>query len=298
MTVLALAKAGDNIVSTRSLYCGTFHQFEVLLPNLGVQARFLPDDYTSEDIHSLVDPKTKLVFSESIGNPRLDVPDYELLIAEAHRAGVPVVVGEELLRINSVSLIVFQVDATFTAGGFFCRPFDHGVDIVVHSATKWIGGHGTTLGGVVIDSGNFDWDRNAFRFPQLHAIEDGQPGTSLWSRFGPEAFALYLRFNQLRDYGSTLSAQAAQQLLIGMETLSLRCERQAFNALEVAKWLRQHPKIEWVSHLGFKSHPTHERAKRYNRNGLSSVFTFGIKGGALAALRFIDGLRLIINAAK
>lgn len=191
-----------------------------------------------------------------------------------------------------------QIDATFTAGGFFCRPFDHGVDIIIHSATKWIGGHGTTLGGVVIDSGSFDWERNASRFPQLHATEDGQPGTSLWSRFGSEAFALYLRFNQLRDYGSTLSAQAAQQLLIGMETLSLRCERQALNALEVAEWLNQHSRIAWVSHLGFESHATHERAKRYNKNGLSSVFTFGIKGGAPAALRLIDGLRLIINAAK
>lgn len=150
----------------------------------------------------------------------------------------------------------------------------------------------------MIDSGKFDWKRNASRFPQLHATEDGQPGTSLWDRFGTEAFALYLRFNQLRDYGSTLSPQAAQQLLIGMETLSLRCERQAFNALEVAKWLRQHPKIAWVSHLAFKSHDTHELAKRYNKNGLSSVFTFGIKGGAPAALQLIDGLKLIINAAK
>lgn len=175
---------------------------------------------------------------------------------------------------------------------------EHGVDIVVHSATKWIGGHGTTLGGIIIDSGRFDWGMHASRFPQFHAPVHGRKEMSFWNRFGPEAFVLYFRFDQLRLYGSTLSPATAQQLLIGLETLSLRCERQASNASTIVNWLQRQSQVAWVSHLGLESHESHQLAKRYNRNGFCSVLTFGVHGGAPAAQRLIDGFRLIINATK
>ena len=178
---------------------------------------------------------------------------------------------------------------------------DYGVDIVLHSATKWIGGHGTTLGGIIIDSGNFDFGKQVNRFPQFHSVTSGLKPKSpmtLWNRFGSEALTKYLRFAILRDFGSALGPLAAQQLLIGMETLSLRCERQAKNAFNLALWLRKQPGVAWVKYLGFDIHPFFHLAKKYLRNGPCSVFTFGLRGGADAARTLIDSFKLIINTSK
>lgn len=191
-----------------------------------------------------------------------------------------------------------QVDATFTAAGYFCRPFDHGADIIIHSATKWIGGHGTTLGGVIIDSGKFDWGKNPERFPQLHG---GRPGTNdinFSQTFGEQAFIKFLKFEVGRDTGATLSPNAAQQLLIGLETLSLRCQRQASNATILAKWLEKQPGIAWVQYLGLEGHEHHEIAKKYLVRGFGTVLTFGVKGGSSVGFRLLDNFKMIINTPK
>ncbi|KAL9009817.1 MAG: hypothetical protein Q9173_005185 [Seirophora scorigena] len=283
MTVMALAKAGDNIVSSAQIYSGTFTQLDRLLPSFGVRTKFM--DRGSRNLRDLIDEHTKLVFCESLANPDFAVADYEELVRIAHEAGVPVV-----------------VDATFTGAGFFGSPIDFGVDIVVHSATKWISGHGTTIGGVVIDGGKFDWNAHPARFPQFHSVPhafDRQNPATFWNRFGSRAFTAYLRLNLQRDVGSTLSPFSAQQLLIGMETLSLRCERQAKNAAALAEWLRmQRPAVAWVAYIGFEDHPAHPLAVKYLRNGFSSVLTFGLAGGQPAAFKFIDGLRMIINSSN
>ncbi|KAL9050197.1 MAG: hypothetical protein Q9206_005186 [Seirophora lacunosa] len=283
MAVMALAKAGDNIVSSAQIYSGTFTQFDRLLPSFGVRTKFM--DRGARNLRDLIDEHTKLVFCESLANPDFAVADYEELVRIAHEAGVPVV-----------------VDATFTGAGFFGSPIDFGVDIVVHSATKWISGHGTTIGGVVIDSGKFDWSAQPTRFPQFHSVPhafDRQNPATFWNRFGSRAFTAYLRLNLQRDVGSTLSPFSAQQLLIGMETLSLRCERQAKNAAALAEWLRmQRPAVAWVAYVGFKDHPAHPLAVKYLRNGYSSVLTFGLAGGQPAVFKFIDRLKLIINSSN
>lgn len=191
-----------------------------------------------------------------------------------------------------------QVDNTFGAGGFFCRPIDHGADIVVHSATKWIGGHGTTIGGVVIDSGKFDWGKNAKRFPTMVEPSPGYHGLKFWETFGPITFAIRVRVELLRDIGPALNPFAAQQLLLGLETLSLRCERHAENAIKLARWLQKNPNVAWVSYPGLESHPSHELAKKYLPRGFGGVLSFGVKGDAQAGSQVVDNLKLISNLAK
>ncbi|KAJ5263695.1 hypothetical protein N7478_011300 [Penicillium angulare] len=280
MTISALAHAGDNIVSTTNLYGGTYNQFKVLFPRLGITTKFVQGDDPS-DIAKAIDEKTKAVYVESIGNPRYNVPDFEAIAKVAHDNGIPLV-----------------VDNTFGAGGYFVRPIDHGADIVVHSATKWIGGHGTTIGGIVVDSGKFDWGKNAAKFPQFVEPSEGYHGLKFWETFGPAAFAIRVRVEILRDLGSALNPFAAQQLILGIETLSLRSERHATNALALAKWLQKNEHVSWVSYLGLEDHPSHATAKKYLPRGYGGVLSVGVKGGAEAGSQVVDGFKLISNLAN
>lgn len=191
-----------------------------------------------------------------------------------------------------------QVDNTFGAGGYFVRPIEHGADIVVHSATKWIGGHGTTIGGVIVDSGKFDWAKNAKRFPQFNDPAPGFHGLKFHDTFGNITFAIRVRVEILRDLGPCLSPFAAQQLLLGIETLSLRGERHAQNSLALAKWLESNENVAWVSYPGLESHPSHELAKKYLKRGFGGVLSFGVKGGSEAGSKVVDGFKIISNLAK
>lgn len=280
IAISALAHAGDNIVATTNLYGGTYNQLKVFFPRLGIQTKFVNGD-KPEDFKAAIDDKTKAIYIESIGNPKYNVPDFEKIAAIAHEAGVPVV-----------------VDNTFGAGGYFCRPIDHGADIVVHSATKWIGGHGTTVGGVIVDSGKFDWAKHAKRFPQFNDPSEGYHGLKFVDTFGAIAFIIRARVEIQRDLGAALNPFAAQQLLLGIETLSLRGERHAYNALKLAKWLESNENVSWVSYPGLASHPSHELAKKYLPRGFGGVLSFGVKGGGAAGSQVVDNFQLISNLAN
>lgn len=280
MAFATLAKAGDNIVSTSALYGGTYNQLKVLLPRLGITTKFVVGNDPA-DFAAAIDDKTKAVFIESIGNPKYSVPDFEALAKVAHDAGIPLV-----------------VDNTFGAGGYFCRPIDHGADIIVHSATKWIGGHGTTIGGVIVDSGKFDWGKAAAKFPEMVEPAPGFHGLKFWETFGPITFAIRARVDVLRDVGACLNPFAAFQLIQGVETLSLRAERHGQNALALAKWLETNAHVSWVSYPGLESHPSHENAKKYLTRGFGGVLSFGVKGGGKAGSQVVDGFKLISNLAN
>ncbi|PGH23131.1 O-acetylhomoserine (thiol)-lyase [Polytolypa hystricis UAMH7299] len=280
MAINTLAHAGDNIVATTNLYGGTYNQLKVFLPRLGIQTKFVKGD-NPEDIAAAIDEKTKAVFVEIIGNPRYNVPDLEAIAKVAHEKGVPL-----------------MVDNTFGAGGYFVRPIDHGADIVVHSATKWIGGHGTTIGGLIVDSGKFDWGKHADRFPQFVEPAEGYHGLKFWETFGPITYIIRARVEILRDLGACMSPFAAQQLLLGIETLSLRAERHASNAIALAKWLEKNENVAWVSYPGLESHPSHETAKKYLKRGFGGVLSFGVKGGASAGSQVVDNFKLISNLAN
>jgi O-acetylhomoserine/O-acetylserine sulfhydrylase len=282
MAISALAGAGDNIVSTSNLYGGTYNQLKVFMPRLGITTKFVSGD-DAQEFKKAIDEKTKAIYVETIGNPRYNVPDLEAIAKVAHDAGIPL-----------------MVDNTFGAGGYYCRPIDHGADIVVHSATKWIGGHGTTVGGVVVDAGKFDWGTPEARkrFPQMSEPSDGYHGLKFWDTFGPITFIIRLRVEILRDLGAALNPFAAQQLLLGVETLSLRCERHAENALKLAKWLEKNENVAWVSYPGLASHQSHELAKKYLPRGFGGVLSFGVKGGEEAGSQVVDNFKLISNLAN
>ena len=280
MAISALCSAGDNIVSTSFLYGGTYNQFKVFLPNFGIQTKFVDGD-DPEALGAAIDDKTKAVYIESIGNPQYNIPDIQKIADVAHSKGVPLI-----------------VDNTFGAGGYLVRPIEHGADIVVHSATKWIGGHGNTIGGVVIDSGKFNWGEHADRFPQLTKPSPGYHGLKLWETFGPITFIIAVRVLVLRDLGSCLNPFGSFLLLTGLETLSLRVQRHCDNALAIAKWLDSHPQVSWVSYPGLEKHPSHALANKYLRNGYGSVLSFGVKGGAAAATGLVDHLQLISHLAN
>ncbi|KAI4635836.1 uncharacterized protein J4E88_002746 [Alternaria novae-zelandiae] len=280
IAIAALAHAGDNIIATSNLYGGTYNQLKVFFPRLGVQTKFVNGD-KPDDFKAAIDEKTKAIYLESIGNPRYNVPDFEKIVAIAHEAGIPVI-----------------VDNTFGAGGYFCRPIDFGADIVVHSATKWIGGHGTTIGGIVVDSGKFDWGKHGKRFPQMVEPSDGYHGLKFWETFGAITFIMRARVEILRDLGAALNPFAAQQLILGVETLSLRCERHASNALKLAKWLESNKNVSWVSYPGLESHQSHELAKKYLPRGFGGVLSFGVTGGGAAGSQVVDNFKLISNVAN
>ncbi|KAF2857437.1 O-acetylhomoserine ami [Piedraia hortae CBS 480.64] len=282
MALAGLCHAGDNIVSTSNLYGGTYNQLKVFMPRLGIKCKFVEGD-SAKAFASAIDENTKCVYVETIGNPRYNVPDFESIVKVAHEAGVPVV-----------------VDNTFGAGGYFCQPIKHGADIVVHSATKWIGGHGTTIAGVIIDSGNFDWGSESARkrFPQMTSPSDGYHGLKFWDTFGKLTYIVRLRVEILRDLGAALNPFGAQQLLLGVETLSLRCERHASNALALAQWLEKNEHVKWVSYPGLPNHPSHDLAKKYLHRGFGGVLSFGVKGSANAGRNVVDKFKMISNLAN
>nr|WP_228384495.1 O-acetylhomoserine aminocarboxypropyltransferase/cysteine synthase [Rhodocyclus gracilis] len=284
LAITAIAQAGDNIVSTSYVYGGTYNQFKVTLPRLGIHVKFVEGD-NPEDYKAAIDEKTKAIYVETIGNPRFNIPDFEALAKIAHDAGIPLI-----------------VDNTFGAGGYIARPIDHGADIVVESATKWIGGHGTSIGGVIVDSGKFNWGNG--KFPLFTDPAPGYHGLNFWEVFGSGgpfgniAFAIRVRVEGLRDVGPALSPFNAFQLIQGVETLSLRAQRHVDNALELAQWLKAHPQVAWVEYNGLEDSPYHELAKKYLRNGFGGVLNFGIKGGAAAARKFIDNVELASHLAN
>ncbi|MBD3225866.1 MAG: aminotransferase class V-fold PLP-dependent enzyme [Caldithrix sp.] len=279
LAVSTIAEAGDNIVSTSLLYGGTYNQFKLALPRLGIHVKFVKEDHP-EAFARLIDDKTKALYIESLGNPRLNVPDFTALAELAHNHGIPLI-----------------VDNTFGAGGYLVRPIDFGADIVTASATKWIGGHGTSIGGVIVDSGRFNWSSG--KFPVFTEPNPGYHGLNFWKAFGPDsamgniAFIVRARVEGLRDYGPALSPFNAFLFLQGLETLSLRVERHCANALTLARWLEKHPRVEWVWYTGLQSHPYHVQAKNYLREGLfGSMLCFGIKGGFEAGKKFINHVQL------
>ena len=245
---------------------------------LGIEVRFVEGDDPA-DFASAIDEKTRAVYVETIGNPRFNIPDLEALAGLAHSRGIPLV-----------------VDNTFGCAGYLCRPIDHGADIVVESATKWIGGHGTSIGGVIVDAGRFDWSSG--RFPSFTEPSAGYHGLRFHETFGELAFIVRARVEGLRDLGPCLSPFNAFLLLQGLETLSLRVQRHADNPLDLATWLEAHPAVEWVSYPGLPSHPYHAAARHYLQNGYGAVLTFGIKGGIQAGSRFINSVELASHLAN
>ncbi|MCP3993139.1 MAG: O-acetylhomoserine aminocarboxypropyltransferase/cysteine synthase [Actinomycetia bacterium] len=284
LALTTLAEAGDNIVSTSYLYGGTYNQFKVAFKRLGIEVRFVDGDDPA-DFATAIDDNTKAVYVETIGNPGFNVPDLPEIADVAHASGVPLV-----------------VDNTFGAAGYLCRPIDHGADIVVQSATKWIGGHGTSIGGVIVDSGNFNWSNG--RFPTFTEPSPGYHGLKFAETFGPDgpfgniAFIIRARVEGLRDFGPALSPFNSFLFLQGLETLSLRVQRHVDNAQELAEWLEAHPSVEWVSYPGLRSHPYHETATRILSNGYGAVLSFGIKGGLSAGQQFIDSVELASHVAN
>jgi O-acetylhomoserine (thiol)-lyase len=277
--ISTLAQAGNNIVSTSLLYGGTYNQFKVALPRLGIDVKFVDGD-APENFQKLIDGQTKALYIETIGNPRLNIPDIAGIADVAHKNGIPLI-----------------VDNTFAAGGYLCRPIEHGADIVVHSATKWIGGHGTSIGGVIIDSGKFNWGNGNFRV--FTEPSPGYHGLKFWETFGSSspfgniAFIVRARVEQLRDLGACLSPFNSFLFLQGLETLSLRVERHCENALKLAQWLKERPEVSWISYPGLPDHPYHANARRYLRTGMyGGIVVFGIKGGVNAGRAFIDKLQL------
>ena len=285
VAIATIAGAGDNIVSTSYLYGGTYNQFKVSLPRLGIDVRFAEGD-DADSIASLIDENTKGIYLESIGNPRFNIPDFEAVSKVAQSHGVPLI-----------------VDNTFGAAGYLCRPIDHGADIVVSSATKWIGGHGNTIGGVIVDAGSFPWDNG--RFPVFTDPSPGYHGLSFWEVFGPRgvlganvAFIIRARVELLRDFGPAQNPFGSFLLLQGLETLSLRVQRACDNALALAQWLEQQPEVSWVSYPGLESHPYHQQSGRYLQNGYGAVLAFGVAGGSSAGQSLVSNVKLASHLAN
>jgi len=278
LTVSGLCDAGDELVSSSTLYGGTYTQFDTTFRRLGYNTVFVdPDD--PENFRKAITDKTKLVYIETISNPRFNIVDMEAVADIAHEAGIPLV-----------------VDNTF-ASPYLCRPIEHGADIVVESATKFIGGHGTTIGGVIVDSGKFDWVASG-KFPQITEPSPGYHGMKFAETFGEMAFILKTRVEGLRDLGPCQAPMNSFLLLQGLETLPLRMERHSASSLAVAKHLEGHASVDWVAHAGLESSPFNALAKKYLPKGQGAVFTFGIKGGAEAGKKFIDGLEMISHLAN
>jgi O-acetylhomoserine (thiol)-lyase len=285
LTIANIAQAGDNIVASSLLYGGTYNQFKVTIPRLGIGVKLVDGD-DAEKLAAAVDDKTKAIYVESIANPSGSVPDLEALAKVAHDRGIPLI-----------------VDNTFGAGGYLVRPIEWGADVVVESATKWIGGHGNSIGGVIVDSGKFDWARSG-KFPFFTQPSPGYHGLVFNDVFGPKGpfgniqFIIRARVEGLRDLGPALSPFNSFLLLQGLETLSLRVQREVDNALALAKWLKAHAQVSWVNYTGLEDHPSHARARKYLKNGFGGVFTFGIKGGYEAGKKFIDNVKLASHLAN
>lgn len=279
LAISTIVQAGENIVSTSLLYGGTYNQFKVAFPRLGINVKFVDGD-NPKDFEDQIDSKTKALYIETISNPKLNIPNISAIASIAHKHGIPLI-----------------VDNTFGAGGYLANPIKHGADIITASATKWIGGHGTSIGGVIIDSGNFDWANG--NFPIFTEPSPGYHGLIFSdvfgknSPFGNIAFIIRARVEGLRDLGPCLSPFNAFLLLQGLETLSLRVERHCSNAIKLADWLQENPKVEWVWYPGLTNHPYHENAKKYLNHGLfGSMLAFGVKGGIESGKKFINNVKL------
>jgi len=284
LALLNIARAGDEILSSASLYGGTYNLFHYTFPKMGIEVKFV-DPKDPKSFRKALTKKTKAVFAESVGNPKLDTLDFAAVSKVAHDAGIPLVADNTM------------------PSPFLLRPFDHGADIVVHSATKFIGGHGTSIGGIVVDSGKFDWGNG--NFPEFTAPDLSYHGLKYWDVFGNfpglgnVAYILKLRVQLLRDLGPALSPFNAFQFLQGLETLHLRMERHSANALAVGKFLEKHPNVSWVNYPGLPSHPSHALAKKYHHRGLyGAILGFGIKGGVAAGKKFIESLKLFSHLAN
>jgi O-acetylhomoserine (thiol)-lyase len=273
-----ILKEGDNFISSPYLYGGTYNQFKITFARLGIEVRFAESE-KPEDFAKLIDENTKAIYAESIGNPSFIVPDFEALGALASKHEIP-----------------FIVDNTFGAGGYTVRPLEHGANIVVESATKWIGGHGTSMGGVIVDGGNFNWANG--KFPEISEVQDAYHGHSLWEMFGNVSYVLKARLEGLRDFGPTISPFNSFQLLQGLETLSLRVERHNSNALRIAHWLDGHAKVRSVLFPGLVSHPSHDVATKYLKNGFGSVLSFEINGTKEQTTKFVESLKLTSHLAN
>jgi O-acetylhomoserine (thiol)-lyase len=279
LAITTIAQAGDNIVSTPNLYGGTFNMFKVTLPRLGINVKFTSPEERPEEFAALIDEHTRAVYLETIGNPALNIPDFQAIADAAHAKGVAVI-----------------VDNTFGMGGYLVQPIKHGANVVVHSATKWIGGHGNSIGGVLVDGGNFDWGNG--RYPLFTDPSPGYHGLKFWDVFGTSgpfgniAFAIRARVEGLRDLGAALSPQNAFYFLQGLETLSLRAERHVQNTQRVAEWLETRPEVAKVVYPGLPSHPHFERARKYLPNGAGGVLTFELKGGRAAGEAFVNNVKL------
>jgi O-acetylhomoserine/O-acetylserine sulfhydrylase len=286
LALSAILQTGDNFVSTSYLYGGTYNQFKVAFKRLGVEVRFADGD-DPESFVKHIDKHTKAIYLETIGNPQLNIPDFERFAALAREYDLPLV-----------------VDNTFGTGGYLFRPLEHGANIVVESATKWIGGHGTVIGGVIVDGGNYKWNNG--KFPQFTEPSEGYHGLKFWDVFGEGnplglpniAFAIRVRVEGLRDFGTSQSPFNSFLLLQGLETLSLRVQRHCDNALALATWLQKHPAVEFVDYPGLDSSPYHALASKYLSNGFGGILNFGIRGGKEKATKFIDSLKLASHLAN
>lgn len=275
--VLNITRAGQNIVSTSYLYGGTYNLFHYTLPKLGIEVRFV-DSSDPENVRRAIDDNTRLVYMESVGNPKNNVDDFEAIGKVTRDAGIP-----------------FIVDNTVTTPYLF-KPLEHGADIVVYSLTKFIGGHGTSIGGAVIDGGKFPWDNG--KFPEITEPDPSYHGLRYWEALGNLSYILKMRLTLLRDMGAALSPFNAFQFLQGLETLHVRMPRHVENAQKVAEWLEKHPLVSWVNYPGLASHRDHERARRYLPKGAGAIIGFGIKGGLEAGKRFIDNVKLLSHLAN
>jgi len=284
LALLNIARAGDEILSSASLYGGTYNLFHYTFPKLGIDVKFV-DPTDPANFRKALTKKTKAIFAETVGNPKLDTLDFAAVSKIAHGAGIPLV-----------------VDNTMPTP-FLMRPFDHGADVIIHSATKFIGGHGTSIGGVVVDSGKFDWGNG--NFPDYTEPDPSYHGLKFWEVFGNfpglgnVAFIIKLRVQLLRDLGPAMSPFNAFQFLQGLETLHLRMERHSTNTLAVAHFLEKHPNVSWVNYPGLTTHPSYDLAKKYHHRGLyGAILGFGIKGGMEAGKKFIDNLKLFSHLAN
>jgi O-acetylhomoserine (thiol)-lyase len=277
LAILNIAQAGDQIVSSNSLYGGTYNLFHYTLPKLGIEAVFA-DPSNPENFRRCITPKTKLIFAETLGNPKNDMLDIEAVAKIAHEAGIPLMID------NTV------------ATPYLCRPFEWGADIIVHSLTKFLGGHGNSIGGIIVDSGKFDWTQG--RFPSLVEPDPSYHNLKFVEAFGNLAYIIKVRVQLLRDIGPALSPFNAFLVLQGVETLSLRVQRHSDNALKVAQFLDKHPAVTWVNYPGLPSHPTHALAKKYLRHGFGAILGFGIKGGLQAGIKFINAVKLLSHLAN
>jgi O-acetylhomoserine (thiol)-lyase len=280
--ILTITHSGQNFLSATSLYGGTWTLFTQTLKKLGIEVRFFDPDHP-EQIDELADENTRLVYLESVGNPKNDVPDFRRIADTAHQHGLPVV-----------------VDNTVLTPALF-RPFEHGIDIAVYSATKFLGGHGVHIGEVIVDSGNFQWADNPSKWPEFTAPDDAYHGmvfTQALKPLGNLAYIVHIRTHWLRDTGASMSPFAAFLFLLGIETLHVRLERHVANAQALAEWLQKHPAVEWVNYPGLPSHPHYEAAKKYLPDGAGAILGFGIRGGKDAGVKFIDSVKLASHLAN